>query len=314
MLDSQKFDEWVAEQLIQDRNDDKLDKEILELVRSYYVPGTERDGTPLIGLDIDGTLTYSHARMNLRDKDFTDPLYVTEILEGKPFCFMTEKANRIFNVLRRNAYVVPVTSRGIKQFSRINLFKDNTEFSVLNTGGKILVNGEMDTSWSEFIENKTSYDISPPHDVEQVFLAFSHQPWFKQMSHLRSDLVQMKMDPYTMVPEAVVEEIRTIVEGMGWQLSAQGKKLFAIPGFLSKRLGFEEVMARVEADYTMTAGDSTLDIPLLEAGTYAFRPDHGELATHDYRADNLVITDHKGIVAGEEILARMLAVIVASNC
>lgn len=313
MLETNKFDERVSELLIAGRKDDKLDSEIVELVRSYYLPENTMKGKPLIGLDIDGTVTFSNARMKLTSAGFNESLYVAEMLDGEPFCFMTEKAHRILTVLRKNAYVVPVTSRAIEQFNRVNIFQKDTQYAVLNTGGRILVNGEFDQSWSQFIEQKTADDIAPAREVEKLFLTFSDQPWFQRMSRFRPEYVQIKLDKYTEIPQILVAAIRDEVENMGWQLSLQGRKLFAIPGFLSKRLGFEEIGVRVGADYTMTAGDSTLDIPLLEAGTYAFRPNHGELSTHDYRAENLRVTDHTGILAGEEILARMLAVIVSSN-
>lgn len=314
MLESKRFNEWFSEQLLLGRSDDRLDKEITELVGKYYSPDLEVSGKPLIGLDIDGTLTYSKSRMKLVSDGFNDPLYTTEILRGDPFCFMTVKAHRMLNVIRNNAYVVPVTSRGIEAFSRINLFTENTPYAVLNTGGRILAHGEFDTKWSQYIDDKTSYEIAPVEEVDHIFRSFSNQPWFSRMSTFRPDLVQIKLDPSTSIPSSVVNALRDTVEEMGWQLSKQGSKLFAIPSFLSKRIGFEEINTRVGADYTMTAGDSTLDIPLLEAGTYAFRPNHGELATHDYRAANLVVTDQAGILAGEEILARMLAVIGSSNC
>lgn len=313
MLDTKKLDEWVSEELIAGRVDDKLDDDIIKLVRSYYSRDITVRGKPLIGLDIDGTVTFSNARMKLTSEGFHEPLYVTEMLDNEPFCFMTEKAHRMLKILRRNAYVVPVTSRAIEQFSRVNIFQSDTPYAVLNTGGRILVNGEMDHNWSNFIDNKASFDIAPAREVEKFFLTLSDKPWFSRMSHFRPEYVQIKLDKYTVAPPSAVDDIRNTVEEMGWQLSLQGRKLFAIPGFLSKRLGFEEINVRVGADYTMTAGDSTLDISLLEAGTLAYRPNHGELATHDYRADNLRVTNHSGILAGEEILARMLAVIVSSH-
>ncbi|MBC9704252.1 MAG: hypothetical protein H9W81_04385 [Enterococcus sp.] len=308
-----KLDDWVANQLIMGRMDDRLDSEIVKLVRSYHNPEAEYQGKPLIGLDIDGTLTYSTSRMKLHSKDFVEPLYVTEMLDGKPLSFMTEKSRRMLSVLRNNAYVVPVTSRGKPQFERINLFKHDTTYAVLNTGGRIFVNGSEDIKWSRFVDNKIVSDMSSATELEKLFLVFSDQPWFERMSRLRPDMVQMKLDKYTSVPQQSIDTLREQVENMGWQLSMQGRKVFAIPGFLSKRLGFEEIGVRVGADYTMTAGDSTLDIPLLESGTQAFRPRHGELETHNYHAENVQVTDNVGILAGEEILARMLAVVGSAN-
>jgi predicted mannosyl-3-phosphoglycerate phosphatase (HAD superfamily) len=82
---------------------------------------------------------------------------------------------------------------------------------------------------------------------------------------------------------------------------------------LTKGTAFSEVVKRSGADYAMAAGDSLLDIPLLETADFAFRPRHGELQITNYTAENLTVTDNQGIIGGEEIVARVLAKIHANQ-
>lgn len=305
-------DQWIAEQLNTMRTDNRADEEILSLVRKYYPTGRVPKGKPLIGLDIDGTLTFSKAQLHLAPAEYRRMLYVTEIRNAKPFAYMTAKAYRMLNILQKNAHVTPVTSRGLGDYKAITVFDDSTPYAVLNTGGRILVNGEEDREWSQYIDGMLHRNTAPSRIIEGIFNRFTDAPWFHQMTHAWPDFVQIGLDKYTNPPLAVVLGIRDEVEQLGWQLSHQGGYLFAIPKFLSKRIGFEEIVSRIRPDYTITAGDSTFDIHLLEAGDYAFRPNHGELATHEYYADNLTVTDNIGVLAGEEILARILALTAAS--
>ena len=67
-------------------------------------------------------------------------------------------------------------------------------------------------------------------------------------------------------------------------------------------------------DTIITAGDSLLDLCMLEKANYAFAPLHGELgATYNHLQPHIVKTDAIGIYAAEEIVSKSLQIIHSSS-
>ncbi|MFI0487239.1 hypothetical protein [Actinomadura sp. 9N215] len=63
----------------------------------------------------------------------------------------------------------------------------------------------------------------------------------------------------------------------GWRTSLQGRKVYCLPAGLTKAAAAAEIARRTGASTTLAAGDSLLDIDLLEAADPSIRPAHGEL-------------------------------------
>jgi hypothetical protein len=66
------------------------------------------------------------------------------------------------------------------------------------------------------------------------------------------------------------------------------------------------VVRRTGATAVLAAGDSLLDADLLEMADLAVRPAHGELHEIGWRRPHLEVTDASGVLAGEDIVRRML--------
>ena len=56
-----------------------------------------------------------------------------------------------------------------------------------------------------------------------------------------------------------------------------------------------------------------LDAELLATADKAIRPAHGELHDRGWHADHLTVTDDAGVLAGEEIAARLLATVLRAE-
>jgi hypothetical protein len=63
----------------------------------------------------------------------------------------------------------------------------------------------------------------------------------------------------------------------------------------------------------LAAGDSLLDADMLRAADEAFRPAHGELHDTGWMAPHVTVTDADGVLAGEELVARLLASALAAG-
>src|SRR5206468_11420132 len=74
-------------------------------------------------------------------------------------------------------------------------------------------------------------------------------------------------------------------EERGWQLSMQGRKLYWVPRSLRKSAAVAEVARRTEADTVAAAGDSLLDIDLLEHADIGIAARHGELRSEEHTSE-----------------------------
>lgn len=313
---------WVLDSLLKGDNFAAKMSRIERLLAQYkddLIP--ELTGKPAVGFDLDRTMVYSNGSMSLPEMDDTTFLRVAEVLEGKPFSYITSTAYSMLEIINENAYLVPVTTRTISQYRRIRipgiteanfLPHTATQYAVTSNGGRILVNGQEDKDWSKYIADTLSSTAAHLDDVTKVLKVADKESWLIKRRTAEDLFAYLVLDRAE-TPQSFLNEVTAQLKEWNWSVSMQGRKFYCVPSLLTKGFAFEEVIRRTGADYSMAAGDSLLDIPLMESATIAFRPAHGELETAGYTAENLTITDNHGIIAGEEIVARVLARIFATR-
>lgn len=316
MTDETKISNWVFDSLTRGDNFVAKMTRISRLMEKYQENGESSvAGMPAVGFDLDRTMVYTVNSMALPELDDTTFLRVAEVFEGKPFAYITSAAYSMLEIINENAFLVPVTTRTIDQYRRIRipgmteanfLPHTATQYAVTSNGGRILVNGEEDKEWSKFIEDSLAGTSAPLKQVNNLLKTADKQSWLIKR-RTAEDLFSYLVLDRAETPVSFLEDVEAQLKEWNWSVSMQGRKFYCVPSLLTKGFAFEEVIRRSGADYAMAAGDSLLDIPLLEKADYAFRPAHGELETVGYSAQNLTVTENQGILAGEEIVARVLA-------
>lgn len=312
---------WTVESLISGGNFAAQMTRIASLLGQYYDESfyPELKGKPAVGFDLDRTMVYTNNSMALPELDATTFLRVAELYKHKPLSYLTEAAHSMLEVINENAFFVPVTTRTIEQYSRIRIpgmteanFSANTadQYAVTSNGGRILVNGKEDEDWSKEIAYKLQATCAPLEDVTELLSKADDETWLV-MRRTAEDLFAYLVLDRAETPQSFLDDVTSQMAEWNWSVSMQGRKFYCVPSFLTKGVAFQEVVSRTGADYSMAAGDSLLDIPLMEAATIAFRPAHGELDSEGWVSEHLTITENNGILAGEEITARVLAKIFA---
>lgn len=262
--------------------------------------------TVLVGCDLDRTLVYSAAALMLEVPDADAPeLVVAEVYEGAPLSFMTRTAEDLLAALRRRVHFVPVTTRTVAQYRRVQLSR-GTDWAVTSNGAVILHGGEPDQEWAATLRHEIDSASAPLPSVVDLLHAT-----------LPADAVLRVRDAEALFVYAVVDRQRLTAEHvgaftealapLGWTVSLQGRKLYAVPVPVRKERALAAVAERVSADRTIAAGDSLLDRDMVAWADLGLRPAHGELHAADWHAPGLVVTDHHGVRAGEEILRRVHA-------
>jgi len=234
-----------------------------------------------------------------------------ERIEGKPHSYMTEKSQSALWNLDPSICFLPVTTRTQAQYERVTgIYKgdERPRFAIVSNGAVILEDGKPIQEWSDDIRERCMSrktiirELKPK--VEQHFT----EDWVLSVREADDWFVYMILDRERF-PEEKMDFYKQTFREIGWSLSLQGRKLYFMPESITKAGAMEYVRNRINATYVVAAGDSLLDLCLLEKADLGLLPAHGEAVKSDAAlAGHIKITDKKGIKAGEEIVGKVMSI------
>ncbi|HSY15566.1 MAG TPA: hypothetical protein VK816_06235 [Jatrophihabitantaceae bacterium] len=262
--------------------------------------------TVLIASDLDRTLIYSAAALTpvrtepVRSEPVPE-LVAVEHTEAGAVSFVTAAAAGMLAELGEAHLVVPVTTRTVEQFRRVVLPGRQPRYAVVANGGVLLVDGVPDPDWAERVRARLA--AVAPIEVADALLRASCAPeWTSRITTAQGLFCYAVLDR-ALIPPGAVEQLADRAAQVGWRMSLQGRKLYLVPEPLTKSAAVAEVAAREGSTLILAAGDSLLDMDLLEHADRAVRPAHGELAEIDWRAPHLRVVDAVGVLAGQHIVS-----------
>ncbi|TDE20469.1 HAD family hydrolase [Actinomadura sp. 6K520] len=258
--------------------------------------------TVLVCSDLDRTLIYSAAAFALDGPDETMPrLLCVEFYRGAPLSYMTEAAARTLETLATAATFVPATTRTPEQYRRVNLLEKPAAYAITANGGHLLVDGADDPEWAASVRARVADGCAPLADVQEHLVQVSGEFVLKRRS--ASGLFAYTVVDRASLPAGWVGDLTGWCAERGWRTSLQGRKVYCLPAGLTKAAAAAEVARRTGASTMLAAGDSLLDIELLEAADRSIRPAHGELHDTGWTSPATSVTAARGIAAGQEIAA-----------
>ncbi|WP_328889193.1 HAD family hydrolase [Streptomyces sp. NBC_00316] len=265
-----------------------------------------RPTTTLVASDLDRTLIYSRAALQLLMPDAESPrLLCVETYDRKPLSYLTETAAALLEELARTTVFVPTTTRSREQYERIHLPGPAPKFAICANGGHLLVDGVSDPGWQTQVARRLADECASLEEVRTHLVAAADPAWLLK-ERVAEDLFAYLVVERSLLPADWVRELAAWAEPRGWTVSLQGRKIYAVPMPLTKSAAMKEVARRAGATLTLAAGDSLLDADLLLAADRGWRPGHGELADTGWSAPHIDVLTQRGVVAGEEILRRFL--------
>lgn len=260
--------------------------------------------------DLDRTLIYSQAAAGPAFAT-ADPVCV-EIYRDAPLSYMTPASHAGLAALVAATPVVPTTTRTPEQYLRVNLPSGARPFAICSNGGEILVDGAPDPRWQAHIRGLLAA-LPAGLDLIAAQLESRLAPEWGARLRLVPGLFAYVVSEQR-IPAEAVAEWRAYCAPLGWTISQQGRKLYTIPGPVTKSLAALEVRRRLEDSGALdrgapwlAAGDGALDADLLEAADAAIRPRHGELEELGFELPHLTLTASAGIAAGTEIVEWLTA-------
>lgn len=253
--------------------------------------------TALVAVDLDQTVVYSR-----RSAGEAGPSVVVEHYGGEPLSSMTIGAVEAYVSLAARHRVVPVTTRTVAQYRRIAL-PAPAPYAVCANGGVLLVGGGPEPRWAAWVASVLA-TAAPLAEVDARLRAVEGEPWVRMVRTAEDLFGYLVAHSREQIPADWLVGLGDDLATLGWGVSVQGRKVYAVPAGLSKAAAVRRLAEQLGADVLLAAGDSLLDRPLLELavriGGAAVRPAHGEL--HELGWTGAHVTTATGARAGEELL------------
>ena len=205
----------------------------------------------LFASDLDNTLIYSYRH------DIGAAKRCVEIYQGREISFVTERTHALLKEIKKRVLFVPVTTRTVEQYERIDLGVGVPEYALTCNGGVLLVNGREDDAWYEQSLRLVSDGADAlsygerllEQDKNRCFEVRNIRGLFTLIAHLREKLDCEMADVF-----------------------CNGSKVYIVPKKLKKGAAVLRLKEKLKADRIIAAGDSEFDISMLNCADLAFAP------------------------------------------
>lgn len=221
-----------------------------------------------------------------------------ERLDGKPISYISPKTKSILKQINEEMLFIPVTTRTIEQYKRIDLFREEIvpEYAITSNGGTILKGGVPLKEWSLYTHQLLK--TCTPREEVMKKAANLDSGWIKKIKLGDHAFFYIILHPQYFSTERLIE-LGSLMDRYGWQLSLQDRKLYFIPKVLTKWVAVHYLCEVLGMDDIFTAGDSMLDYELIVNATHGIAPLHGEVVETYPSISHTAVA---GIKASEEIV------------
>lgn len=229
----------------------------------------------LFASDLDNTLLFSYKHRMEND-------ICTEILAEKEQGFMTPYTIEKLKEVCENTIFCAVTTRSIEQFERIQ-WRDGSapRYAAVSNGGNLLCDGIPDMQWNRSSQQQVDSYRKELLDLQEQL---SKDPEFIRCRIVDDTYLFMycapSVDPKTKA--AQMQEITSM------QVALSGKKIYFFPEGIDKGNTIKRLREMLQPDVVIAAGDSIIDVPMLNEADYALVPDK-EMASV-LKCGNIMIT------------------------
>ncbi|KHL94995.1 hydrolase [Paenibacillus sp. IHB B 3415] len=254
--------------------------------------------------DLDRTLIYSLNAIGVPGD--APGLVPAEVIDGRTVSYISQQALDMLKELAAKIVFMPVTTRTIAQYRRINLFQETVipDYAVTSNGGNILVNGVVDQEWRAAVGRLVERGSVPAEEAGRIVRSVVRAEWITSERYC-DELFYTFVVHRDSLPLDEITRMAERLDGLGWKVSLQGRKLYIVPEAVNKSDAILHVRRTVRSEPMVASGDSLLDKSLLAAADYAIAPCHGEIfAEQQAGLVNLQypFTKQSGVFAGDEIM------------
>ncbi len=195
--------------------------------------------------DLDNTLIFGKHRLDRID---TKP-----IENYDPPSHMIISVHEKLEKLQDKLIFVPVTTRSIAQYDRIQLYDNVPSLAFCSNGGNLFVNGNLDSEYSKnYKQNSTQAIIQMENCVkylENEGLAIRNVD--ELFYYTKTSDIQMS------------DKLRAYTDTDLVEIEVSAEKFYVFPKTLNKGIVIDELRKRYPQAVIIAAGDSLMDVPML---------------------------------------------------
>jgi hydroxymethylpyrimidine pyrophosphatase-like HAD family hydrolase len=217
--------------------------------------------------DLDNTLIHSYRAAKPGD-------VCVETKDGRELSFMSPAARGILRDVAAKCTFVPVTTRSAEQYRRIDLGV-KPKYALAANGALLLVDGEADMLWAEAARRRLGAMPDMPPEVERSAMLYD-------VRCVDGFFICAKSEN----PRQAVWRLEALLKGRAFEVRSIHDKVYVLPSGLDKGTAVQRLMERISPStpgspnppkYVICAGDSELDLPMLDTADAAIVPDTLEL-------------------------------------
>lgn len=232
--------------------------------------------------DLDNTMIFSYK------KDIGENNIVVEKKGEKEISYMTGYSHNKLKILDEDYNFIPLTTRSLEQYRRINFFENKKiKLALLANGGILLENDKIIENWYKESLSLTMEALEELKKAKKI-LVNRNEIYFK-ITFVDKLFVFTKSNSIDITLEILKKTLNlNLVD-----ISSQGEKLYIFPKKLNKGKSLERLKSFYKFTEIIVAGDSELDIPMLERGDISIFPIKLEKRIEKTKRNYVINTENK---------------------
>lgn len=246
----------------------------------------------IFNTDLDNTIIYSYKH------DIGEPKICAEIYQNREISFITQKTAELLKAANSAVTLVPTTTRTLEQYNRINLGFGIPKYALVCNGGVLLVNGEEDEQWYNDSFEAVRDCQEQLNFAEKILEADKNRTF--EIRNIRKLFIFTKSSE----PLDSVEILKNKLDTSKVDVFNNGVKVYVVPKNLSKGTAVKRLKEKLNAEMTISAGDSEFDISMLNATDISIAPK--ELSELAELPEHTVLFDGEGIFS-EFVLEKVIS-------
>jgi hypothetical protein len=252
--------------------------------------------------DLDRTMIFSERALGIGGaRETVPPLVCVEIHRGQRLSFMTETAFEDVRILAESGSLIPMTTRTVGQYRRVCLPGPTPRFAVCANGGRLLVDGVEDHAYTRRMAKSVRLS-APVAEVERRLGRLVTRGHTAAKVRVAQDLFCYLVFERGPERAEIAAVVATIADQLDWVVSPQGRKMYVMPRCLTKAAAVTEILDKWGSPTLLAAGDSLLDVGVLDASEAGMVPAGSFLEGSGWRRAHVRLTNRPGVLAGEEIM------------
>lgn len=213
--------------------------------------------------DLDGTLLFSKRTLpeTLKEKE----CFKAESYGNGGYGLMEEKLVAFFEKWQQDNFLIPVTTRSMEQFERLeDVWKRlPVPFALTSNGGNLYRNGVLDAEWNKAIRAELSEELVHREAVLAILHVILPEESVRKVKDIDGLYYCVLVTERSWAP-TFIDEVNAALAVYDWIGYFQHKKLYFLPKRLTKEYAMKKLLVElVEEVNCIGLGDTDMDQPML---------------------------------------------------